>query len=141
MILENNWRNSFPNLARFPAEVTRVLDTQARPIRLQKTTVFDSGKCAVQHLLQLAAGAVRFHNQSGSEGEITIYRVPSTAFISRSDVDALVIPRDAFDTLMFRSQEFRAFVFEIYAKQIEDLCAVIRPPVKHAQHPSQTLPV
>ncbi|MFK7837428.1 MAG: Crp/Fnr family transcriptional regulator [Sulfitobacter sp.] len=45
--------------------------------------------------------------------------------IAETDIEAILIPRDAFDQMMAASKEFRAFVFEAYSKRITDLFMVI----------------
>ncbi|WP_415404784.1 Crp/Fnr family transcriptional regulator [Tateyamaria sp. SN3-11] len=108
----------------------------------QGTVIFGPGKPA-ENLLLLISGTVRVQQLSEAGREIVLYRVHagescvlttacllafedySAEGVAETDIEAVMIPRDAFDEMMGRSKEFRAFVFEAYSKRITDLFLVI----------------
>ncbi|WP_299410127.1 Crp/Fnr family transcriptional regulator [uncultured Roseobacter sp.] len=143
MLTVPSWRASFPGLAGISEDVSRLLDKRAQAIQLkQGTVIFGPGNPA-ENLLLLMSGTVRVQQLSEAGREIVLYRVHSgescvlttaclLAFedysaegIAETDVEAILIPRDAFDELMAVSKDFRAFVFEAYSKRITDLFLVI----------------
>ncbi|MGB7244122.1 MAG: Crp/Fnr family transcriptional regulator [Sulfitobacter sp.] len=141
--MTHSWRAAFPGLADISDKVSALLDKRAHQIRLQKgALIFGPGNPA-ENLLLLISGTVRVQQLSEAGREIVLYRVHSgescvlttaclLAFedysaegIAETDVEAILIPRDAFDELMSLSKAFRAFVFEAYSKRITDLFLVI----------------
>ncbi len=143
MLMTQSWRACFPALSGISEAVSRLLDDEARPIRISEgTVIFGPGKSA-ESLLLLLTGTVRVQHRSGSGHRVVLYRVHSgescvltTACllasqdytaegIAESDVEAISIPRDVFDDLLATSKEFRAFVFGAYATRITDLFTVV----------------
>ena len=137
------WRSSFPGLTGVSDEVSRLLDKRAQSIKLGRgTEIFGPGNPA-ENLLLLVSGTVRVQQLSEAGREIVLYRVHagescvlttacllafedySAEGIAETDIEAILIPRDAFDALMSLSKEFRAFVFGAYSKRITDLFMVI----------------
>jgi len=104
--------------------------------------VFEAGQRA-QNMLLLLKGSVRVQQVSDTGGEVFLYRVQAgescvltTACmladedyaaegIAETDIEAVAIPRSAFDDLTGRSLPFRSFVFRAYARRIADLFALI----------------
>ena len=143
MLMTNVWRTAFPGLAGISDEVSELLDKQARQITLPKRAVIFGPGNPAENLLLLVSGTVRVQQLSEDGREIVLYRVHSgescvlttaclLAFedysaegIAETDIEAIMIPRDAFDALMSMSKGFRAFVFEAYSKRITDLFLVI----------------
>lgn len=143
MLMKHTWRAAFPGLAGISGTVSNLLDKQARTTRLTKGAVIFGPGHPAENLLLLVGGTVRVQQLSEAGREIVLYRVHSgescvlttaclLAFedysaegIAETDVEAIMIPRDAFDELMSVSKEFRAFVFEAYSKRITDLFMVI----------------
>lgn len=143
MLTTKDWRSSFPGLSDISEKVSGVLDQSAKPVSLtQGTVVFGPGSPA-QNLLLLMSGSVRVQQLSETGREIVLYRVHagescvlttacllafedySAEGIAETDVEAILIPRDDFDTLISISREFRSFVFDAYSRRITDLFSVI----------------
>jgi len=143
MLKNPTWRDRFPGLTGLSDAVSDLLDRRATSAHLSKgALIFGPGKPA-QHLLLLVSGTVRVQQLSDAGREIVLYRVHagescvlttacllafedySAEGIAETDVEAILIPRDAFDEMMSVSREFRAFVFEAYSKRITELFMVI----------------
>lgn len=141
--MSDDWFSRFPGLGALPAEVSRVLATQSKVVRVAKgTVVFGPGR-APDNLLLLLDGTVKVQQTSESGREIVLYRVDagqscvlttacllahedySAEGIAETDVEAVAIPRGTFDDLLSRSQVFRTFVFRAYAQRITDLFHII----------------
>jgi CRP/FNR family transcriptional regulator len=137
------WRSHFPSLLDISGSVSKLLDREAKTARIrQGALVFGPGNPA-ENLLLLTSGVVRVQQLSEAGREIVLYRVHagescvlttacllafedySAEGIAETDVEAILIPQDSFDTLMSMSRAFRAFVFEAYSKRITDLFMVI----------------
>jgi len=143
MLNKPTWRDRFPGLGGLSPSVSELLDQTARTASFdQNTLIFGPGKPA-ENLLLMVSGTVRVQQLSEAGREIVLYRVHagescvlttacllafedySAEGIAETDIEAILIPRDAFDQMMSASKEFRAFVFEAYAKRITDLFMVI----------------
>lgn len=143
MLTQTNWRLSFPGLGNISDDVSRLLDEKAQPIELDQGAVIFGPGSPAENLLLLISGTVRVQQLSEAGREIILYRVHggescvlttacllafedySAEGIAETDIQAILIPRNDFDTLMSVSKEFRAFVFEAYSKRITDLFLVI----------------
>ena len=93
--------------------------------------------------VMLLAGTVRVHKVSEDGREIVLYRVESgescimttTCLISdeqygaegvaETDVKLIVVPPGTFNQLLARSEKFRNFVFEVYAKRMSMLMMLV----------------
>lgn len=139
----SSWREKFPGLAGLSDKVSTLLDSRAQSASVkQGTVIFGPGNPA-ENLLLLVSGTVRVQQLSEAGREIVLYRVHagescvlttacllafedySAEGVAETDVEAILIPRDAFDELMSVSKAFRSFVFEAYSKRITDLFLVI----------------
>lgn len=139
----SGWTERFAGLAGLPAGLRAELEQRSSVIRAPKgATVFSPGQSA-DHLLLMLSGTVRVHQTSESGREIVLYRVEAgescvltTACllgqdeypaegVAETDVEAVAIPRGAFDDLLSRAPGFRRFVFGVYAQRIADLFRVI----------------
>ena len=143
MLMTHAWRAAFPGLADISDKVSVLLDRHARLIELRKGAVIFGPGNPAENLLLMVSGTVRVQQLSEAGREIVLYRVHagescvlttacllayedySAEGIAETDVDAILIPRDAFDQLTAVSKEFRAFVFQAYTKRITDLFMVI----------------
>lgn len=143
MLTHPTWRERFPGLSVLSPTVSSLLDDRALTVSLaQDTLIFGPGKPA-ENLLLLVSGVVRVQQLSEAGREIVLYRVHagescvlttacllafedySAEGVAETDIEAILIPRDAFDEMMATSKEFRAFVFEAYSKRVTDLFLVI----------------
>ena len=143
MLVKPSWHMHFPGLANVSDDVSRVLDRKAHTITLNRSTeIFGPGNPA-ENLFLLISGTVRVQQVSEAGREIVLYRVQagescvlttacllafedySAQGIAETDIEAILIPREAFDELMSISREFRAFVFQAYSKRITDLFFII----------------
>lgn len=143
MLTKPTWRDRFPGLGGLAPKVSDLLDQTAHSATFKQGTVIFGPFKPAENLLLLASGTVRVQQVSEAGREIVLYRVHAgescvlttaclLAFedyaaegIAETDIEAILIPRDAFDQMMAASKEFRAFVFEAYSKRITDLFMVI----------------
>lgn len=143
MLMSNSWRSMFPRLADISAEVSDLLDKRASRTVLQEGALVFGPDNPATDLILLVSGSVRVQRQSQDGRKIVLNRMHAgencvltaacllasescaAEAIAETDVEAIKIPREVFDTLMSISQKFRAFVFEEYSKQITDLFLVI----------------
>jgi len=138
-----DWINRFPGLAGLTPAERRLLAERAQVVTLPpQTTIFAPGLPAESFLLVLD-GTVRVQQVSTGGREIVLYRVSggescimTTACLLSQDtynaegitettVEAVALPRAAFDELMGRSADFRRFVFADYASRLTDLLHVV----------------
>lgn len=138
-----DWISLFPELAKLAPAEQKLIAERAQLVALPAgTTVFAPGMPAESFLL-LLDGTVRVQQVSAGGREIVLYRVTggescimTTACllsqetynaegVTETPVQAVAIPRAAFDELMARSAEFRRFVFGDYSNRITDLLHVV----------------
>lgn len=138
-----NWIEGFPGLQTLSPDLLDVLVSRSRVIRLPASAqVFGPGM-APENYLMLIEGTIRVQQVSEGGREIVLYRVfagescaLTTACLMgsedyqaeglvESNATAVAIPRNLFDDLMGRSQEFRQFVFTAFSKRITNLFHVI----------------
>jgi CRP/FNR family transcriptional regulator len=133
------WLDRFPGLAALESEVRDRLINAARVVRLPSGTVIFGPGHPPENLLLLLDGQVRVQQVTENGREIVLYRVHAgescvlttaclLAFedytadgVAETDVEAVAIPRTAFDEAMSTSPAFRRFVFSAYSKRITDL--------------------
>lgn len=133
------WLDQFPGLASVEPAVRDHLVSSAKVIRLPAGTVIFGPGHPPESLLLLLDGRVRVQQITENGREIVLYRVHAgescvlttaclLAFedytaegVAETDVDAVTIPRAAFDDAMSTSPAFRRFVFTAYSKRITDL--------------------
>lgn len=139
MLKYPSWKENFPELSGLSQTVTRMLDNRARTVRFdQGTVIFSPGK-PIKNLFLLISGTVRVQQLSEAGRRTVLYRIHAgescvlttaclLAFgycraegLCETDIEAVLIPRDAFDEMMWTSKEFRAFAFEAYSKRVADL--------------------
>jgi CRP/FNR family transcriptional regulator, anaerobic regulatory protein len=141
--MNGSWIDRFPPLKKLPAELRECLQTESRIVALPEgTRIFGPGQ-SPSHFLLLLKGTIRVQQVSESGREIVLYRVSAgescaltTACLMGHDqyhgegigetpIEAVAIPRDAFDDLIARSAIFRQFVFTAFNARITDLFRVI----------------
>ncbi|MGF1630137.1 MAG: Crp/Fnr family transcriptional regulator [Kiloniellaceae bacterium] len=138
-----DWITRFPELAKLTPAEQKLVAERAQAVSLPaQTTIFAPGMPAENFLL-LLEGTVRVQQVSSGGREIVLYRVTggescimTTACllsqetynaegVTETQVDAVAVPKAAFDELMARSAEFRRFVFSDYSSRITDLLHVV----------------
>jgi CRP/FNR family transcriptional regulator len=141
--MTGTWIDRFPALKDLKDEARKRLQAESRTVALaQGTRIFGSGQTPANFLL-LLEGSIRVQQTSESGREIVLYRVlagESCALttaclmghdhyqgegIAETPIEAVAIPRGAFDDLIASSPAFRRFVFEAFGARIVDLFRVI----------------
>ncbi|TDL79411.1 Crp/Fnr family transcriptional regulator [Palleronia sediminis] len=135
----SDWIDRFPGLAALHAPVRDALVASAGIVRVPEGTVIFGPGQAPENLLLLLEGRVRVQQLAENGREIILYRVHAgescvlttaclLAFedytaegIAETDLEAVAIPKRAFDDAMAGSPEFRQFVFAAYSRRITDL--------------------
>ncbi len=137
------WIDQFPDLASLPLADRELLEEQANIIEIPAgKTVFAPGLKAESFLL-LLQGTVRVQQTSASGREIVLYRVSggetcimttacllsnelySAEGITETDVTAVSISKEAFETAIAKSPGFRRLVFSQYSNRISDVMHVV----------------
>jgi len=138
-----DWIEQFPTLAALPEEDRRLLTEPAQRVTLRPgTTVFAPGQPA-ESFLFLLSGMVRVQQASASGREIVLFRVAggetcimttaclladelySAEGVTEGAVEAVAIPKDAFEEAIARSPGFRRLVFSEYSQRISDVMHVV----------------
>lgn len=135
--------SGFPNLPPMSQDLWSSLTSRARRLRFHAgEEVFSTGD-RVKDLLILLSGTLRIEQLGAAGREIVLYRVHggesciltaacllsddeySAMGVAETELDALLLPRAAFDDLMAISSEFRGMIFQSYSKRITDLLQVV----------------
>lgn len=142
--MTDSWVDRFSDLAALPAEDKKLLTERAVSVSLPAgTTVFAPGVAAESFLLVLD-GTIRVQQVSAGGREIVLYRVTggescimttSCLFsgedyvaegVTETEVDAVAIPKAAFEEAITRSSGFRQLVFGGYSNRISDIMHVVQ---------------
>ena len=133
------WLDRFPGLTTLEASVRDRLIAAAKVVQLPSGMVIFGPGHPPENLLLLLEGRVRVQQITENGREIVLYRVHAgescvlttaclLAFedytaegVAETEVEAVAIPRAAFDEAMSTSPAFRRFVFSAYSKRITDL--------------------
>ncbi|MCA8879611.1 MAG: Crp/Fnr family transcriptional regulator [Rhodobacteraceae bacterium] len=133
------WTDRFPALADMSPELKRQLAEDGRVVRAPAGTVIFAPGMPADNFLLVVSGVVRVQHLSESGRGIVLYRVNagescvlttaclmaheaySAEGISETAVEAVMLPRRAFDALVAASASFRGFVFDAYSRRITDL--------------------
>ena len=137
------WTDHFPDLKKLPAASLATIERAGRVLSLPAgSVVFGPGQPPQNYLL-LINGTVRVHQLSEGGREIVLYRVVAgescamtTACLIGDDnyqaegvaetaIEAVVLPRDAFDEAIAKSPEFRRFVFAALSSRMTHLFKLI----------------
>ncbi len=141
--MDASWIDRFKGLSQLPADIRSQLESGSQIVNVPAgTQVFSPGQTA-DNLLLLLDGTIRVQQKSDTGREVFLYRVHAgescvlttacmLAFedysadgIAETDVSAVAIPRETFDDLVARSEDFRNFVFAAYSRRITDLFTLI----------------
>ena len=139
-----DWVERFEGLSRLAPEIKAQLIRAGQILKYKAGTLLFGPSKAPTHLLMLLDGTVRVQKHSESGREIVLYRVNAgdscvmtsaclltydgginAEGVAETDIEAVAIPREAFDALISTSQAFRSFVFSAYSKRIADLFYII----------------
>ncbi len=141
--MSTSWTDNFPGLAQLEPQVRDLLVNRASVVRVAEGTVIFGPGHPPENLLLVVNGQVRVRQFSESGREIVLYRVHGgescvmttaslMAFedyaaegIAETDVEAVAIPRAAFDEAIAQSPTFRRFVFNAFSRRITDLFLTI----------------
>jgi CRP/FNR family transcriptional regulator, anaerobic regulatory protein len=137
------WIDRFPGLKSLPPDLGADLVAGSRVLSMPAhTRVFEAGQHP-DNMLLLLSGTIRVQQISDTGREIFLYRVHAgescvltTACmladddyaaegIAETEIEAVAIPRAAFDDLAGRSALFRSFIFRAYSRRIADLFSLI----------------
>ncbi len=137
--MTTDWLDRFPGMAALETPVRDRLTREASVVRMPAGTVIFGPGHPPKSLLLLLEGRVRVQQTSEGGREIVLYRVHAgescvmttaclLAFedytaegVTETDLEAVSIPRAAFDEGMASSPAFRRFVFAAYSKRVTDL--------------------
>lgn len=141
--MNDEWIERFAELAALPPQDREYLIERAAKVALPAgTTVFAPGVAAESFLLILS-GTVRVQQVSPGGREIVLYRVTGGETcimttsclladenyvadgVTETDVEAVAIPKAAFEQALAQSPGFRRLVFADYSRRISDLMHVV----------------
>jgi len=138
-----SWIDQFPQLSGLSSDERTFLLERAGKVSLPAgTTVFAPGLAAENFLLVLD-GTVRVQQMAENGREIVLYRVTggetcimttacllsdegySAEGVTETDVEAIAIPKAAFEEAIANSPTFRRVIFSDYSHRISDLMHVL----------------
>ena len=137
------WSDDLDVLRGLSAEDRRKLEAAARRVCVPPGTVVFSPGAPAEHMMLVLSGSVRVQHVSESGRQIVLYRVQaaetcimttsclmtqdaySAEGVTETEVEAVMVPRRAFDALLGTAPAFRALVFDSYARRLTDLFLVI----------------
>jgi CRP/FNR family transcriptional regulator, anaerobic regulatory protein len=138
-----DWIAQFPGLMQLDEQVKAPLAESSRIVSLPVgTRIFGPGQAPSNYML-LLEGSVRVQQSSDTGREIVLYRVSAgetcalttaclmgyeeyqAEAIAETNVSAVAVPRETFDSLMAKSPDFRRFVFAAFSERITNLLKVI----------------
>lgn len=141
--MRDSWVTKFSGLDQLPEDVRTELEEGSQIVSVSAgTQIFAPGETA-DNLWLLLDGTVRVQQRSDTGRDVFLYRVHAgdscvltTACMlafedysadgtAETDVTAVAIPRDTFDSLVAQSKLFREFVFKAYSRRITDLFTLI----------------
>lgn len=137
------WSDGLEILRGLSPDDRRQLEAAARRVSVPPGTVVFHPGASADHMLLVLKGSVRVQHTSESGRQIVLYRVQaaetcimttsclmtrdaySAEGVTETEVDAVMVPRGAFDALLATAPAFRAMVFDSYARRLTDLFLVI----------------
>ncbi len=137
------WTHHFAGLASLDAATRADLESTGRVVKLPRgTTIFTPGQ-APENFLLLLSGDIRVSQMSEGGREIVLYRVMpgdsctlTTACllggdayqaeaVAETDIEAIALPRNAFDDVIGKSPTFRRFVFASFSHRVSDILKLV----------------
>jgi len=143
MTVASQWIESFPGLGGLSADIQNELCAHSQIIELGVGDCVFAAGMAPENFILLISGTVRVQQVSEGGREIVLYRVSAgescaltTAclmgyedYLAEAIVEekakAVAIPRQVFDDLLTRSNEFRQFVFTAFSQRVANLFRII----------------
>ncbi len=141
--MSGNWMSRFDGLSKLEPAARSALEAAARVVKIPNgTQIFAPGQTPQGYVLILA-GDIRVSQVSESGREIVLYRVLpgdsctlTTACllggddyqaeaVAETDLEAVVIPRPAFEELIGVSPSFRRFVFSSFSNRVSDILKLV----------------
>jgi CRP/FNR family transcriptional regulator len=141
--VETPWIDRFPDLAMLPAADRALLVERSARVSLPAGAVVFAPGLPAESFLLLLTGTVRVQQVSSGGREIVLYRVSggetcimttscllsdemyAAEGVAETDVDAIALPKTAFEEALARSPWFRRVVFADYSHRIADLMHVV----------------
>ncbi len=137
------WTQHFAGLASLDIATRAGLESAGRAVKLPRgATIFTPGQTPENFLL-LLAGDIRVSQMSEGGREIVLYRVLpgdsctlTTACllggdayhaeaVAETDIEAVALPRAAFDDIIGKSPAFRRFVFASFSHRVSDILKLV----------------
>ena len=143
MLSARELRRVPPELADISDEVSEVFAARARNAKFARGAKVFAPEQTMKPLYLLVSGAIRVQRRlshsrtevlsivrSGVGNVLTTtcalsFGLPAAEGIAHTDVEIIVLPRDAFDDLMIISPAFRACLFNACARRIAEMTDVI----------------
>lgn len=141
--MNDHWMTRFDGLSKLEPEPRARLDAAARIVKIPAgTQIFAPGQTPQGYVLILS-GDIRVSQVSESGREIVLYRVLpgdsctlTTACllggddyqaeaVAETDIEAVVIPRPAFEALIGASPSFRRFVFASFSNRVSAILRLV----------------
>jgi CRP/FNR family transcriptional regulator len=141
--MNGNWTTRFEGLSKLEPDARSALDAAARIVKIPAgTQIFAPGQTPQGYVL-IVSGDIRVSQVSESGREIVLYRVLpgdsctlTTACllggddyqaeaVAETDIEAVVIPRLAFEGLIGTSPSFRRFVFASFSNRVSDILKLV----------------
>lgn len=143
MIAAAGWTHQFAGLGALESATREALEAAGRVVQLPRgSQIFAPGQPPLNYLL-LLSGDIRVSQMSESGRELVLYRVQpgescalttvcllggddyQAEAIAETGIEAVVLPRAAFDDLIVGSPAFRQFVFAAFSARITDLFKLV----------------
>lgn len=138
-----DWTRKFEQLRSIAPQLKHELEQAGRIVRVSKgTRIFGPGQSPQGYML-VVSGDIRVSQVSESGREIVLFRVQpgescalttacllggdsyNAEAIAETDVEAVAIPRAAFDDLIGRSPAFRQLVFAAFSHRLTNLLSLV----------------
>lgn len=138
-----SWASEIEGLNRIEPSARDTLERDSRRVTVPAGTVVFGPGAQADNLIVVLRGAVRVQHVSENGRQIVLYRVNpgetcimttaclmaheaySAEGVTETEVDAVMVPRRTFDTMIGLSSDFRTFVFDAYAQRMTDLFLLI----------------
>ena len=138
-----DWRKLIPEFAGISDEASAIVDRCARLEQVSVGAAIIGPGQSADHLILPVSGTIRVQRCEPGGRRTLLYRIRgcdghrlttachlsfetrSSEAVAETELELVLIPRQAFDALMTTSREFRALIFDACSKRISDLFFVI----------------